>query len=194
MQTKQLTGISIMAAIVIVLQVFATAVNFVTPGTIPIALVLPPIIVGAAMYGVKAGAILGFCFGAVVLGSGIFGFAPTSAFMWSVSPVTMTVGTLGRGLAVGLTAGVLYKFLSKKNTFLGVISAAIAVPLVNTGIFTIVFFLFWEVLTDRGAGDSVIEYAIGFIIAVNFLIELIFNIVLASGITRIIQIVQKRMQ
>jgi uncharacterized membrane protein len=192
MDIRQKTGIAIMVAIVIVLQVFATAVNFVTPGTIPIALVLPAIIVGAAMYGVKAGAILGFCFGAVVLGSGIFGFAPTSAIMWSVSPLIMTVGTLGRGLAVGATAGILYALLSKKSNYLGVISAAIAVPFVNTGIFTIVFFLFWEVLTERGDGSTVLEYALGFIIAVNFLIELIFNIVLASGIVRVLEVVKNR--
>ncbi|MCL2577828.1 MAG: ECF transporter S component [Defluviitaleaceae bacterium] len=194
MQTRQTTGIAIMVAIVIVLQVFATAINFVTPGTIPIVLVLPPIIIGAAMFGVKAGMILGFCFGLVVLGSGIFGFAPTSAMMWSVSPVIMTVGTLGRGLAVGFTAGILYNLLKKKSTYLGVISAAIAVPFVNTGIFTIVFFLFLEVLAEEGAGRTILQYASGFIIAVNFLIELIFNIVLASAIVRIIEVVKKRRQ
>jgi uncharacterized membrane protein len=190
-KTQRITGIAIMAAIIIVLQVFATAFNAVTPWTVPVALVLPPIVIGAAMYGRRAGALLGLCFGAVVLGSGIFGIAPTSAMMWSVSPVIMTVGTLGRGLAVGFVAGALYKLLSKKNAYLGVISAAIAVPLVNTGIFSIVFFLFLEVLVDEGAGRTLLQYASTFIIATNFLIELIFNIILAPTIFRIIGIVKK---
>ena len=45
-KTQRTTGIAIMAAIIVLLQVFAIAVNFVTPGTIPVALVLPPIIIG----------------------------------------------------------------------------------------------------------------------------------------------------
>ena len=192
MKTQQLTGVAILAAIVVVLQAFATAVNFVTPGTIPIALVLPPIIIGAVMYGTRAGALLGFCFGMVVLISGIFGLAPTSAFMWSVSPPIMTVGTLGRGIAIGVTAGLVHKAFAKKSTYLGVISAAIAVPLVNTGIFALVFFLFYEILVPEGAGHSFLHYAIAFIIGINFLIELIFNIVLAPTIVRIIGVVKKR--
>ncbi|MCL2224006.1 MAG: hypothetical protein FWB96_03450 [Defluviitaleaceae bacterium] len=194
MQTRQTTGIAIMIAIVILLQVFATAVNFVTPGTIPIALVLPPIIIGAAMYGVQAGMILGFSFGLIVLGSGIFGIAPTSAMMWSVSPVIMTVGTLGRGVAVGFTAGILYKLWEQRSTFVGVLFAAVAVPLVNTAIFAVVFYLFIEVLVEEGPGQTVLHYASAFIIGVNFVMELVFNIVLASAIVRIIEAVKRQRQ
>jgi len=189
-QSVAMTGI--FAAIVILLQVFATAINIITPGTIPVALVLPPIIVGAAMGGIKVGMILGFCFGAVVLGSGIFGFAPTSTMMWGVSPLIMTVGTLGRGLAVGFTAGAVYKLFAKRSPFFGVIAAAVAVPLVNTGIFTIVFFLFVEVLAEEVAGQPFFFYVSMFVLVFNFVLELIFNVVLAPTITRIIQIVQKR--
>lgn len=187
-----MTLLSIFVAIIIVLQIFATYVNFVTPGTIPIALVLPPIIIGAAMLGIKSGMLLGFCFGAVVLGSGIFGIAPTSAMMWGVSPVIMTVGTLGRGLAVGFAAGAMYKLFAKKSPYLGVISAAIVVPFVNTGIFAIVFFLFLEVLVPDGAGNTLLHYASTFMIATNFLLELIVNIVLAPAITRLIDIARRR--
>jgi len=184
-----MTGVAVLVAIVIVLQVFATAANAVTPGTIPVALVLPPIIVGAAMYGIKAGMVLGFFFGLIVLGSGIFGVAPTSAMMWGVSPLIMAVGTLGRGLAVGFTAGILTRL---PRTYLGVIAAAIAVPLVNTSIFAIVFFLFLEVLVEEGAGQTLLQYASAFIIGINFLMELIFNIVLAPALVRVIEVVKRR--
>ncbi|MCL1862956.1 MAG: hypothetical protein FWF78_05270 [Defluviitaleaceae bacterium] len=189
MEVKKMTGVAVLVAIVIVLQVFATAANAVTPGTIPVALVLPPIIVGAAMYGIKAGMVLGFFFGLIVLGSGIFGVAPTSAMMWGVSPLIMAVGTLGRGLAVGFTAGILTRL---PRTYLGVIAAAIAVPLVNTSIFAIVFFLFLEVLVEEGAGQTLLQYASAFIIGINFLMELIFNIVLAPALVRVIEVVKRR--
>jgi uncharacterized membrane protein len=153
---------------------------------------MPPIIIGAAVYGIKAGAILGLCFGIVVLGSGIFGIAPTSAIMWSVSPIIMTVGTLGRGLAIGFTAGLLYKFLGEKNIYLAVIVASVVVPIVNTSIFAVVLFLFLEVLTTEGTGRTILQYATGFMIGMNFLMELVFNIVISSAVVRIIKIGKKR--
>jgi len=191
-KTQRLTGTAILCALVVFLQVFATGVNFVTPGTIPIALVLPVIIVGAAMFGIRTAMALGFCFGAVVLGSGIFGFAPTSAMMWATSPLIMTVGTLGRGLAVGFAAALAYSIFEERNVYIGVIAAAIVAPLVNTAIFAVVFFLFLEVLVPDGAGQTLLQYVTTFVVGVNFVIELVFNLVLASAIVRIINVVKAR--
>jgi len=187
-KTQRMVGISIFAAIIIALQIFATAVNYVTPGTIPIALILPPLAIGAAMFGVKAGAVLGLCFALIVAGSGIFGFAPTSAMMWGVSPIIFLVGTLGRGLAVGASAGFIFKLFSKKDAFVGVWAAAIAMPIINTGIFTLVFFLFLEVLVDTGEGNTLLHYASAFMITFNFMLEMVVNIVVAPGVARIIKV------
>ena len=63
-KTRRLVGLSIFTALVIVLQLVAT---FVKIGTFPVTLTLVPIVVGAALYGPKAGAWLGFVFGVVVL-------------------------------------------------------------------------------------------------------------------------------
>jgi uncharacterized membrane protein len=190
-KTQRITGIAIFAAIIVVLQVTATAINYVTPGTIPIALALPPIIIGAALYGAKAGALLGLSFGFVVLGSGVFGFAPTSALMWSISPVIMTAGTLGRGLAAGFTAGIVYKLISKKNSYLGVLAAAVATPIVNTGIFIVMLFLFFDVLALESAGQTLLERATAIFVSVNFLLELLVNVILAPSVVRIIAITGK---
>jgi uncharacterized membrane protein len=190
-KTQRIVGIAIFAAIIIALQAFATAVNYVTPGTIPIALALPPIIIGAAIYGTKAGAALGLSFAFVVLGSGILGFAPTSALMWSISPVIMTAGTLGRGLAAGAVAGIVYKAVSKKDSYFGVLAAAVIAPIVNTGIFIIMLFLFFEVLAVEGAGVTMLERAIAIFISINFLCEILLNAALAPAIVRVIGIAKK---
>jgi uncharacterized membrane protein len=190
MKTGQITGTAIMAAVIIALQAFSTGINAVTPGTIPIALVLPPIIVGAAMYGVKSGAILGLSFSAVVLCSGIFGIAPLSTTMWGISPAIMTIGTLGRGLAIGIAAAVLYNVFSKKSVYAGVLSAAIIVPFINTIIFTIVAFLLIEVLGAEGPGLTILQRATAIMISVNFLIELVFNIVISSALVTVINAVK----
>ena len=62
-KTRRLVGLSIFTALVVVLQVVAT---FVRIGAFPVTLTLVPIVVGAAIYGTKAGAWLGGVFGAVV--------------------------------------------------------------------------------------------------------------------------------
>ena len=53
---RRLTGIALLAAIIVILQMVAT---FIRPGLIPVNLVLPTIVIGSAMYGAKAGALLG---------------------------------------------------------------------------------------------------------------------------------------
>lgn len=65
--TKKIVGTGLFTAIVVVLQLVASAIKF---GPFSITLVLAPIIIGAAMYGIGAGAWLGFAFGVTVLISG----------------------------------------------------------------------------------------------------------------------------
>ena len=61
MKTKQMVGIGLFTAIVVVLQLLAVGLRAL--GMFSLSLVLVPIVVGAAMYGWKAGGILGFAFG-----------------------------------------------------------------------------------------------------------------------------------
>ena len=63
-KTKVLVGMAIFTAIVVVLQVIATALG--RMGLTPPSLVLVPIVIGAAAYGLKSGAWLGLVFGVVV--------------------------------------------------------------------------------------------------------------------------------
>ncbi len=67
-KTQILVGTALFTAIVAVLQFAGAFIRF---GTFSISLVLMPIVVGAAMFGVMSGAWLGFVFGAVVLFLGV---------------------------------------------------------------------------------------------------------------------------
>jgi len=188
--TKRLAGIAVFIAVVVMLQVFAT---FIRPGLIPINLALTAIIIGSAIYGVKAGIALGLSFGTVVLISGISGTAPLSAAMWAFNPVLMLIATFGRGALMGSAAGFAYSLVSKKNRYLGVICAAIAGPVVNTGtFFAVLYFMFRDILNQR-AGDTPILYHLFIVMAGgNFLFELIANIALCPTIFRIINIGKKQ--
>ena len=61
---KKIAGVGLLTALVVVLQLLGSFIKF---GTVSISLVLIPIVVGAALYGVGAGAWLGGVFAVVVL-------------------------------------------------------------------------------------------------------------------------------
>jgi uncharacterized membrane protein len=188
-QTNRLAGIAIFVAIIAVLQTFTT---FIRPGLIPITLALPPIIIGAAMYGAKVGALLGATFGTVVFLSGVTGVAPLSAAMFNVSPWLMMAVTLGRGAAIGLAAGLVFALFAKENVYLAVMSAAVAAPIVNTGVFVTVLVLFFNgLLIEREMATSFWGLFTAFV-GFNFTIELVVNIILAPAIVRLIAMARKK--
>ncbi len=182
-KTKKLVGIGLLTAIVVVLQALAVVIR--PTGIFNISLVLVPIVVGAALYGYKAGAWLGFVFSIVVL------FTDTAAFMAISVPGTI-ITVLVKGTVAGLVAGLVYLALEKKNRYLAVVGAAIACPVVNTGLFLVGCVLFFMDTINGWAAAagyaSAGTYLIGVMVGVNFLVELGVNIVLSSAIMRIIRI------
>lgn len=186
--TGKLVGIGLLTAIVIVLQMIALGMRF---GMFSITFVLVPIVVGAALYGWKAGAWLGFVFGVVVV------ITDAAAFLAINIPGTIAV-CLIKGAVAGLVAGLIYKALSKKNDTLAVMVAAVATPVVNTGIFLLgctVFFLDTITAWAAGAGfESVGTYMIVGLVGINFLIELAINLVLNPVIVRLIRIGKKEVR
>lgn len=182
-KTKTMVGVGLLTAIVVVLQALAVAIR--PTGVFNISLVLVPIVVGAALYGYKAGAWLGLVFSIVVL------FTDAGAFLAVSVPGTIITVIL-KGTLAGLVAGLVYRLLEKKNRYLAVLVAAIVCPIVNTGIFLIgclIFFL--DTINGWGAAagfESVGSYLIFGMVGVNFLIEMAVNIVLSSVIVRLIRI------
>lgn len=182
-KTKTLVGIGLFTAIVAVLQFIGGGIKF---GMFSISLVLVPIVVGSAIYGWKAGAWLGLVFGGAVLLSG-----DAAAFLVIDVPATIGV-VLVKGLACGLAAGLIYKLLEKVNRHAAVFAAAIACPVVNTGIFLLgCQFFFLDTVTEWASNlgfENAAAYMFLGLAGVNFLIELAVNIVLAPVIVRLIQI------
>lgn len=179
--TKKLVGVGLLTAIVVVLQAVAVAIR--PTGIFNISLVLVPIVVGAALYGYKTGAWLGFVFSVVVL------FTDSAAFMAVSIPGTV-ITVLVKGTMAGLVAGLVYLALEKKNHYVAVIAAAIACPITNTGLFLAGCLLFFMDTINGWAAAagfaSAGTYMIMALVGVNFLIEMVLNIVLSSAIIRII--------
>ncbi len=188
---QRMAGMSIFIAIVVVLTILCTFVRF---GPFSITLALAPIIIGAALYGPGAGAILGGVFGFVVLLTGVFGWdGGTVMYLMSLNALGCILICIGKGAAAGWISGLVYRLIAKKNIHLGVVVAAIVCPIVNTGIFIIGMMLFYmSTLESWAGGQAVIYYAIFGLTGVNFLVELAVNLVLSSGITSIIRYGQGR--
>ena len=183
--TRRLTGLAIFTALIIVLQVICTFVRF---GPFSITLALAPMIIGAAMYGRKAGAYLGFVFGLVVLVTGLMGWdGGVVMLLLSQNAIGCVLICLVKGTAAGWLAGVIYEWLSKKNDLAAVVTAGVVCPVVNTGLFILGMLVFFmSTLESWASGEAMLYYIIFGLTGINFVIELAVNMVLASGITRII--------
>ena len=184
--TKKLVGIGLFTAIVVVLQLLGSFIRF---GTFSISLVLIPIVVGTALYGIGAGAWLGLAFGITVLISGDASPFLAVNFFGTVATVLL------KGALCGLCAGLVYKALEKKNKYVATICAAITAPVVNTGVFLLgCLAFFMPTITAWGEGlgfESVGKYMLVGFVGFNFLFELAVNVVLSPVIVRLINIGKK---
>jgi len=196
-KTRRLVGLSIFTALVIVLQLVAT---FVKIGTFPVTLTLVPIVVGAALYGPKSGAWLGFVFGVVVLIACITNADATGGLLWNLNPFMTALLCIVKGAAAGWVAALVYKALEKKAPTAGVVCAAVISPIVNTGIFCAGLFAFfndtfneWMMgwVSSTGNEANPLLYIILVLVGVNFLIEMGINLVLSPIIERIIRLRKK---
>lgn len=182
--TRRLVTLAIFTALIVVLQLVANVAKI---GPVSITLSLVPIVVGAALYGVGSGAYLGGVFGLVVLICCITGLDVGGSILWNVNPFMTAIVCLGKGVAAGAVAALVYHALCGKNSIVAAVCAGIAAPLTNTALFCGCMFLFFrETMTAWAGGSDLLYYAIFGLAGVNFLVELCINLVLAPIIVRII--------
>lgn len=184
-KTQKIVGIGLFTAIIVALQLLAASIKF---GPFSITLVLAPIVIGAALYGIGAGAWLGVAFGLSVLISG-----DAAAFM-TINPAGTVVTVLLKGMLAGLVAGLIYKALESKNKTVAVILAGIACPIVNTGIFLAGCYLFFQEWLVSVFGTTGFATVVTGLVSVNFAVELGINMILASVIVRVIDIGKKQLK
>ena len=184
-KTQKIVGIGLFTAIIVVLQLLAATIKF---GPFSITLVLAPIVIGAALYGIGAGAWLGLVFGISVLISG-----DAAAFM-TISPIGTVLTVLMKGMLAGLAAALVYKAIEGKNKTVAVVMAGIVSPIVNTGIFLAGCYIFFQEWLTAAFGTTGFATVVAGLVSVNFAVELGINMILASVIVRIIDIGKKQIK
>ena len=175
----KLVGIGLLTALVAVVYFLTMGI---TVGPYNNTFALIPIVVGAALYGWAAGGWLGLVFGAMVLFTG-----GANAFLMINVPGTI-ITVLVKGAAAGLVPGLIYKALENKNRWAATICAAVAAPIVNTGIFLLGCLAFFMDTISEWAAGAGVENA-----GVYFLVELGANLLLSSVIVRIVDIVKNKL-
>ena len=185
-KTLRLVQLGLLSAIIILLQQIVIPL----PGGLSLSLVLIPIVVGAVLFGPASGALLGGVFGVVVLISG-----DAAAFLAINVPGTI-ITVMAKGIACGLVAGVVYKWLSGIDRYASVIITALVCPVVNTGVFLLgcsVFFMdtikTWA-LADYG--ENVVGYLFLGLAGLNFLVEVAINVLLSPAIVRLLDLRKKK--
>ena len=165
--TQQIVGTGLLLALEIIFQVIGNYLQF---GPVSINLSLVAIVIAAVLYGPLSGAILGFFCGIVIL------FSPsTLAIFMPVSPVGTVIVCLLKTTLAGLVAGFVFEAFKNKNPSLGIVIASVLVPVINTGLFSIMALLFFRSILAGGAGSeafgSMLKFLLVGFIGVNFLLE-----------------------
>lgn len=188
---KRMTGIALLMALVVVLQFIGSMIPPV--GGFSISLVLIPIVLGAAMYGLKAGALLGATFGVIVVINCITGADAGGAMVFQANPLLCILVVLAKGILSGLASGLVYKLFKYWNAYIAMLLAAIVCPVVNTGTFIVCMMTFFkEVLSAWAGGGEIIAYVLSGLVLCNFVPELIINVVFSPFGQRIIHTIQKK--
>ena len=187
---EKLVSMILLALLTALVAVLAYYGGFIKIGGLAsISLTLIPVIIGATLCGPLAGAWLGAVAGV------IFFATPDAVFWFGISVPGTVITVMVKGILSGLLAGLVYKVFVKINQYVAVLISAIVCTVTNTGIFLLGSLVFFMDTVSGGAsaeGISVGMYLIVFFVGLNFVFELIANIVVSPAIVRILNIAKNR--
>jgi uncharacterized membrane protein len=184
--TEKLVLLAILTALVAILSYVGGFIKI--GGLASISLTLIPVVIGAALCGSYAGAWLGVVAGVV------FFITPDAAFWFGLSIPGTIITVIVKGALSGFAAGLTYMLLERVNRYLAVFASAIICPIVNTGVFLLGCLIFFIDSVSAGAADEGMTlgaYLIIFFVGLNFVFEMLANILLSPTIVRILNIRKK---
>ena len=187
MSTEKLVLLALFTALVAILAYFGGFIKI--GGLASISLTLIPVVLGAALCGPFSGAWLGGVAGAV------FFMTADAAFWLGLSIPGTIITVMVKGIASGYLAGIAYRLLEKVNRYFAVMVSAIVCPVVNTGLFLVGCLIFFMDTVSAGAGAegmSLGGYLIVFFVGLNFVFELLSNILFSPAIVRLLNIKKRK--
>ena len=121
---------------------------------------------------------------------------PDAAAFLAINPLGTVITVILKGSLAGFVGGFAFEMLKKVNTYFAVIISAILVPLTNTGIFLVGCRLFFfETIKEWAVGlgfENAFTYMIVGLVGVNFIFELVINIVLSPSVVGAVKTLSKK--
>ena len=190
-RTVALLGILI--ALVIVLQLFASAIPMFG---ITLNFSLIPIAIAGILLGALGGAIVGFSCGlAVFITMAVLGQEPSTAFFFQVKPLILTVTCIGKTTLAGAVCGWMFNLLKKRSVHTAVVVGSILIPVVNTGVYMLGIVLMKDAASEflaLSSSSAGIVFAVVFgLIWLNFVLEMVINVVFTPLIYRVIKVIKR---
>ncbi len=195
---KNVAILGILVALVIVMQLFASAIPMFG---ISLNLSLIPIAMASILLGWLGGAIVGFACGVVVfITAAVLGGDITTATMFHVNPLLLTVMCIGKTTIAGLVSGLIFKLISKKNVFIAVCVSAVILPIVNTAIYMFGVSLMKDAMATglkslgislSGSSTWIVVTTVFALIWLNFVLEMAVNLIFIPMIHRVIKAIKK---
>ena len=190
---KNVALLGILIALVIVLQLFASAIPMFG---VTLNFSLIPIAIAGMLLGVTGGAIVGFSCGLVVfITMAVLGQEPSTAFFFQTRPIILTVMCIGKTTVAGAVCGLIFKLLQDKSVHVAVCVSAVLIPIINTGIYMIGIVLMKDAAAEfmslTTSSASVVFGVVFGLIWLNFVLEMIINVIFSPALFRVIKAVKK---
>ena len=192
---RNIAYFAVLLALVIVLQLFASAIPMFG---VTLNFSLVPIVLAGIFFGMWGGALLGLVSGLITfLTAAVMGQEPSTAFLFQASPVLLTLTCIGKTTIAGFLAGLFYQLIAKKNKLIAAYVASVTVAVFNTGIYLLGIVLMKDAaaqFTGTEASASAVFVAVFALIWLNFVLEIVINVLLAPAVHRIVLIVEKQVR
>lgn len=200
-KTLRTVQLALLVALVVALQIVSAIIPPIG-GAVSITLTLIPVVVGGILLGKRAGAILGFSFGAIVLINCIVALDPGGSILWNANPFFTAIICFVKGTAAGFIPACLYELVKGNSpevkdgrVIAATVVAALSAPIVNTGLFVCgMFLLFKDTLYAWAGGTDIVMYVLFGLAGINFLVEFLINTILSPAIVRIVAVVGKKLK
>ena len=195
-KTLKMVQIALLSAIVVILQLFFSAIRV---GVVTLNFVLVPIVLAGVLLGPVAGLFVGAFAGLTTFIQVFTSADPFYTFLMTTNPAATACICLLKTALAGFLVGLLSVWLksfaqkSERASYISSIAYAAVCPVVNTGLFCLGMILFFSdaMLTNpifEGAlGNGVIYFIFIGLAGINFIVELILNIIVCPVLIRILK-------
>jgi uncharacterized membrane protein len=190
---KNVSLLGILIALVIVLQLFASAIPMFE---VTINFSLIPIALAGILLGWFGGAIVGLTCGLVVfITMAVLGGEPSTAFFFQTQPAILTAMCVLKTTVAGIVSGLVFKVLKNKNTHLATIISALIIPIVNTGIYMLGIVLMKESAAQfmgLNTSSAGVVFSVVFgLIWLNFVLEIAITAIFTPAVYRVLKVIGK---